>query len=263
MPYGYYENHLKYKSRLLPFICRDDSIQSTHYFVPHWHEGMEILHCISGRGRVNINGSFFDFTPGRTVIVNSNRIHSVISDTPKITYKCIILFEEFCSDNGIDRDKYTYTPVADSTEIARLFLKMHDDFHSGSSALKIRLDATELLYALTEGFAYEAQSTKEAATEGIKAAIDYINRNYADNITLDTIAHVSNLNRFYFTKKFKDMTGKTFNDFLGGVRCQKAGEIIKSGRTVNEACYAVGYSDPAYFSRVFKKFMGMPPSKYR
>ncbi len=263
MPLGHYEDLAKYKNKSLPFICRVDTLTKPQFLCHHWHESMEILYCTEGSGQAIINGSVFDFSPGNIIVVNPGQIHGVIGDSPSITYKCIILFDDFCKENGIEGDMRAFVPVVNSPEITRLYLKMYNDFHGGEATLKIRLDAMELLYALTKDFSTETQGYKETAIEGIKAAIDYINRNYSEDISLDTIAEVSNLSRFYFTRRFKDMTGKTFNDFLGALRCHKAAEMIKDGKTVSEVCFAVGYNDPAYFSRVFKKFMGVAPSKYK
>ncbi len=262
MPQGHYENLAKYRNRLLPFICRTDTLRLPTYLFPHWHEGTEILYCTSGAGRAIISGNTFDFSPGKIVIVNPGQIHSVMGE-PEISYKCIIIFEEFCNENGIDKDKYTFASVVDKKNVIDIYQKMYDDFKSGESAIKIRLDAMELLYNLEKDCTGEIASINTASSEDIKSAIDYTNRNFGEDITLDKIAEIAGLSKFYFTKKFKEMTGTTYSDFLGSVRCQRASELIKDGKNANEACFAVGYNDPAYFSRVFKKFMGVAPSKYK
>ncbi len=262
MPLGYYENLTKYKSSLLPFICRSDTLHLPTYLLPHWHEGMEILYCTSGEGQLIINGSVFDFSPGKAAVINPSQIHSVIG-RPEITYKCIIIFGEFCKENGIDTDKISFNSVIESIELTEIYQKMYDDFKGGESALKIRLDALELLYTLQKNHFTEQTEQKETAAEGIKTAIHYINRNYSEDIALDTIAEIAGLSKYYFTKMFKEMTKSTFSGFLGSVRCHKAAELIRSGKSVSEACFLVGYNDPAYFSRVFTKLMGTPPSKYK
>lgn len=261
MSYGKYESHSAYGSTLLPFICRND-IKENNYFRPHWHESIEILHCLEGEGNVVINGVHFKFIPNTVIVVNSNQIHMIISDS-YVKYNCIIIFDSFCKENGIDTQKYVFNTVINNEKISNLHKKMYEDFKNASiNPVKIRLNALNLLFEIWENYKCESINTEEKSIGNIKTAIDYINRNYRDNITLDEIAVVSNLSKYYFTKKFKEITGKTFTELLNGIRCNKAISILKSGKTVNEACYSVGFNDPAYFSRVFKKNIGIPPSKY-
>lgn len=245
----------------MPFICRKDTIKYYSNFIPHWHENIEILHCIDGEGSIIINGFAYDFKPNTVVVLNPNEIHTVTSQG-HVHYDCIIIFDEFCKENGIYTDTKVFNSVIESAEICMLHKKMCDSFRESEkpNPVKIRLYALELLFNLCENFSYETFQSTETGFDDMKSAIDYINRNYQRKITLDEIAEQSNLSKYYFTKKFKETTGKTFNEFLNGVRCKKAKEILKCGKSVNEACFSSGFNDPAYFSRVFKKIIGIPPS---
>ncbi len=257
-----YESHLSYGSQLLPFICRTDIVfDSVTSIKPHWHESIEILHCIDGEGIVIINGTPFEFKPNTTIVVNPNQIH-IISSNTYIKYNCIIVFDSFYKENGIDTDKYIFNSVINSKDISQLHQTMYDDFHNSENVIKIRLDALNLLYHLQSKFTSQVANTRATSVVEIKAAIEYTNRNYQDNISLDEIAKISNLSKYYFSKKFKEITGKTYNQFLNSVRCRKAANLLKSGKSLNDVCFSTGFNDPAYFSRVFKKFMGYPPSKH-
>ena len=60
------------------------------------------------------------------------------------------------------------------------------------------------------------------------------------------------------------MTGLTPVDFYRKYHIERAAQMMRNeGLTVSEACYGTGFSDPKYFSKVFKKFMGVSPSEYR
>ncbi|GAB1462498.1 hybrid sensor histidine kinase/response regulator transcription factor [Pedobacter sp.] len=62
------------------------------------------------------------------------------------------------------------------------------------------------------------------------------------------------------TRKLKTITGKTPADFIRNIRFIKAVEMLKSGESVTDVSWAVGFEDPVYFSKVFKKHFGFPPS---
>lgn len=95
-------------------------------------------------------------------------------------------------------------------------------------------------------------------------AKDFINRNFFREISLEDVAREVNISPNYFSKIFKEETGKSFIDYLTFVRMQKAKELLENGENaMKEICFLIGYSDPNYFSRIFKKFMGISPSEYK
>ena len=72
-----------------------------------------------------------------------------------------------------------------------------------------------------------------------------------------------NTSPYYFSRIFKEETGKNFVEYLTGVRMERAKELLKEGRcSIKEICCMTGYSEPNYFSRTFKKNMGITPTEY-
>jgi len=95
-------------------------------------------------------------------------------------------------------------------------------------------------------------------------AKEYIEIHYADSLTLEQVAEYVELSPFYFSKLFKDRFGLTFIDYLTEIRITKAKtEMADPGKSLKEICYSIGYKDPNYFSRVFKKHTGLSPSEFR
>ena len=104
------------------------------------------------------------------------------------------------------------------------------------------------------------------ATKGfVSKAIDYVHEHYADqDLSIDFICNYLGVSSAYFSTVFKKETGKTFVGFLTDYRMDKAVNMLIS---TDEKTYViaekVGYSDPNYFSYVFKKQFGISPSKYK
>lgn len=92
----------------------------------------------------------------------------------------------------------------------------------------------------------------------------YFAAHYQEDIHIDHMAETLHLSTSHLSRLLKQLTGTTFTEYLTKYRIQKAAEMLTETRmTTGEIAYAVGYNDPGYFTKVFKKAMGMPPSMYR
>ena len=94
--------------------------------------------------------------------------------------------------------------------------------------------------------------------------IDYIHSNYDKQLTLEHLADFLHMNKYYVSSLFKKETGMTFNNYLTDYRIERAKALLKeSNELLADISQQVGYSDPAYFSRIFKKKTAMSPISYR
>jgi two-component system response regulator YesN len=97
--------------------------------------------------------------------------------------------------------------------------------------------------------------------ENIKEVID---RKYNENITINDIAKEVYLSTTYLCMVFKQETGETVNEYITKVRIEKAKELLKDPRNkLYDICYGIGYLEPGYFSKIFKKHTGLSPTEYR
>lgn len=98
----------------------------------------------------------------------------------------------------------------------------------------------------------------------IRKADEFLYEHYAEEITLDDIARVVNLSPFYFSRLYKEESGVNFIDRLMTIRIDKAKEyFLQSDLSVKEVSMLVGYSDPNYFSKLFKKLTGFTATEYK
>ncbi|WP_321003135.1 helix-turn-helix domain-containing protein [Eisenbergiella porci] len=92
---------------------------------------------------------------------------------------------------------------------------------------------------------------------------EYIQEHFSSEISLNEIAGKFYLNPYYLSQLFKKKTGMTYQNYVTMLRMEKAKQLLRQDRKVYEVCEQVGYSDTAYFSRVFEKTVGCKPSEYR
>ena len=97
----------------------------------------------------------------------------------------------------------------------------------------------------------------------INLAINYINEHYGDDISLYTVAKYVNLNSAYFSRFFKENTGKNFSDYLLDLRIEKAKEMIMDGdMKIEKICNKLGYKSMSYFCKIFKHATGYTPRQF-
>ncbi len=105
---------------------------------------------------------------------------------------------------------------------------------------------------------------EENTVDLIHDAQVYIEQNYSKDLILDDVSKELQLSPYYFSKLFKKRTGKNFIEYLTDVRMEKAKELLRnSNKSMKEICMEIGYTDPNYFSRTFKKNVGVTPSEYK
>lgn len=97
----------------------------------------------------------------------------------------------------------------------------------------------------------------------LQKAVRFIEENYTDPIQLSALAEHCNVSNGYLSRLFSDHLQTSFNDYCNSVRLVAAEELLGENRlSVKEIAYAVGYHDPNYFSRIFKKFKGISPTSF-
>ncbi|MFJ9500192.1 helix-turn-helix domain-containing protein [Brevibacillus centrosporus] len=98
----------------------------------------------------------------------------------------------------------------------------------------------------------------------VEQVMAYLDKHHAEQITLDLLAKQFHYSVRYLTRIFKMRTGYSPIDYLIKVRIQKAAERLQgTDATLQEIAASVGYADPFYFTRLFKKHTGMTSNQYQ
>jgi len=92
----------------------------------------------------------------------------------------------------------------------------------------------------------------------------YIIKHSHEDISLDALGKKVDLSPIYISKMFKEKLGTNYIDFLTECRIEKAKKLLSNpDKSLKEITYEVGYHEPNYFSKVFKKMCSVSPKEYR
>lgn len=126
-----------------------------------------------------------------------------------------------------------------------------------TSYFMILATALSRLYALPT-------KQEESSVLNIARSVSYMESNFTEPLTLESIAQISNLSPRHFSRLFTATYHTTPGNYLLSLRMQLAGGLLRnSSQSISEIAFQSGFNDSNYFSRQFRKCYGMTPRQYR
>lgn len=265
-----FEHHLDIKrTPLVPFKAKNTKNTNTIYC--NWHDNLEMLYFTEGSATIRYGTQDIEVSAGMLVIINAQTMHSMTSGTG-VSFRMIIIDNIFFEENGIDITKYTFVPTTRDKKIIDLFNCACAEYfgpRSDTESLaiaKIRHAFLALMIELCSGYV-QSESPAHISAGGsekyVKQAMEYINDNYTEKITLDGIARKIGVNKSYFAREFKKYAGQTVHTYINNLRCTRADRCLSEGMNVTGAAMEAGFGTLSYFSRTYRKLRGVSPAEGR
>lgn len=179
------------------------------------------------------------------------------------------LYERMCSDQGMSFDTLKKWMIGLVVGFEKRWEKvLGNDYYRVLGEIISARDEESLFIIgkryLADTLHQIASVRQNKANSIIEKADQYILEHYNEDISLDEIAKHVNLSSYYFSRFYKNSTGTSFTDRMVTVRMEKAKELLKKEElSVKDVSYMVGYVDPNYFSKIFKKSTGYNASEYK
>ncbi|MFV8280769.1 helix-turn-helix domain-containing protein [Christiangramia marina] len=226
------------------------------------------LYCTQGEGSVKIEGEKFSLKPNTYIIVPPFVTHHYKSsiDSPWTIYwvhftgeRAKLLFDRFCVDSKPVVKSIPYNETR-SREFIRIINLIKFSFDEKTLEI-INLDITHLI----GGFIYhEEVKTKNFEKSMVNDSISYMKDNLDKTLKINELADLENLSVSRYSEIFRESTGNPPINYFNNLKIQKACQLLYfTDRSIKEIAVEFGFIDQYYFSRVFSKIMGVPPSKYR
>ena len=262
-----YEIH-NLENKKLPIIFHCDTVLTSMNkgSMANWHNNIEILYCIGGKGQVICNSVPYDLEQGQMLVVNTNVLHAFQSKEV-FRYHCLIVDSDFLAANEILVDKMEFDSLIKSETASMLYEKVveavaaKDEYRIAA----IRAEVLKLVVYLARnhsvGVSLE-EKRKGIGDENIKLAIGNIKSNLSHKLTLEWVSVEVGLSKYYLAHAFKKATGMTVVAYINAARCQNAQKMLQRKKySVNEVAVKCGFENNSYFSKTFKSVMGCLPSE--
>ena len=155
--------------------------------------------------------------------------------------------------------------VGDVDEVIQDFENLLALGSRGYTATNV-IHAVHVLQQMLSFLALQLRLTdfNNSSTFDIDAVERLMRNNLHQELSLDTLAHYSQLSKFHFSKKFKELTDTSPIQHFINMKIQRACfELDNTKQTIKQIGEKLGYNDPYYFSRLFKKMVGISPKQYR
>ena len=243
----------------------------------HYHEEIELLRIYEGELFAVIDDVEYSAKPGDVIFINSGVPHSTHSKG-RYRYGLIQFKESDFQNSEISRTIKYSMRLINLQEVSARVIRSEELYRITGEIIKEKLEGREAyemyirggIYSLLgclyrEGVLKNAErvfNTKDM--QKIAPVLDYINKHYEEEITLESASALLGFDQSYFCRIFKAASGSTFTEYLNFVRICRAEKLLaRTGMSILEISEAVGFSSVSYFNRIFKRFRKCSPRYYR
>lgn len=251
----------------------------------HSHDFYELLYIEEGEFEVLVDNQIYDLGEGDFLLIDRTCLHRYqFMEKKHETARRLLLWvsKEYLQSLSGDMTDLTacfsakgapawHFQAEQSRRLISWLYRMRESLErTGSSeAEKKLLKRSYMTLFFIELNGLCCQSDLGSAVKGggaeplVRQVFEYIDSHIGEQITVDDLANELALSKFYFLRRFKEMTGMTVHDVVVKKRLMHACHAIEAGKSISTVWTDCGFSDYSSFFRNFKSTYGMSPREYR
>lgn len=257
--------------------------EAREVFSMHWHDNIELIYVISGDMTIECNGIPTVVTAGSSIVIGSNEYHSCSKASGNLSLICVLVDMSVLNSRFYDACEEKYIQplfhnniifknlIVENKQFNGYIQNIYDEYITKNIGYELSIKASlfNLLTCLLRNnldkvFSQKKGQLRSLNLQRVNRILQYIDENYMDEVNIDEISGILKISKFYFCKVFKKMTGKTITEYVNYVRIREAVSLLReTDMSVTDISMTVGFNDINYFSRVFRSFMGKPPTSIR
>lgn len=251
-------------------------------FPTHWHDLMEIIMPLDNTYKATINNQEFFLKQNDILLIFPGELHSFTAKDRFTSFVVQFPYSLLTNITNFNEHIYIFNQIRviraedntikhlSSAEILKQMGKINQshthfkELRLYEQLLKFFVEIGELcikdpnVYIPTNNFRH---------TQYIRSFTEicsYISNNCNTHISVDEMAKLANLSRYYFLVLFKEFTGETFHTFVVSQRIKKAEALLANHQmSITEVAYQSGFNSLSTFNRIFQKLHRCSPSEYK
>lgn len=245
--------------------------KAIHYnYACHSHPGYSIGVIESGVGGNYYRGSTYLAPPKSIVLMNPEEAHTGYSaqELPlsyRMLYPSTDLIHQIARESQIMGNPYFKDAVVQNEVLAKNIFSLHAALEQSQNQLEKQSLLVEVFSAILYHYAeIDVRSIRlNKEHQAVLLIKEYLHDNFSSNISLEQLVKITNLNRSYLIRVFRQAVGMPPYTYLKQIRMRKAKQLLNLGMSIADTAIAVGMSDQSHLTRHFKRMFGITPGYYR
>ena len=250
------------------FNCGHERCAASHTWGPGIRDHYLIHLVLSGKGTYKVGGEVWHLQAGDLFLIKPSQLIVYAADSEDPWEYCWVGFNGACANKLAAQLPFTdLAPIHHARDSRALEDAMMNIYHARGLEPQDEAAMVGYLYLFISELMKETREAEPHSTSSssqyVLNAIKYIQFNYSHDISINDVAKSVGVSRSHLYRVFMSNVGKSPIDYLTEYRINEACNLLRSSNlSIAEVAISVGFFDQFYFSRVFKKAVGIPPSKY-
>jgi len=240
-------------------------------FSQHFHSHAEIFIFLEGDSSYEVEAASYNLEPYDILIIPENKLHGIRHHSNKKYSRLVIWIEEdffknmecpeylniFKKKNGIKIPGF----IVEVSGLREVLSNLKSYSNNYNDCYKKITEACliQFLHLLNE---IDDRTMPTVRNNNIQNIISYINREFTNEISLDTLSEKFFISKYHLCREFKKLTGHTIHEYINIRKFQKVKELCEQGINISTACISAGFNSYSSFYRYYRKRFSDSPGSW-
>lgn len=235
------------------------------------HRNYEFVVSLSPVSDFIVDGAAISMPKDALLPINSNQVHGtrlLLSNLSfmNIQFEAEFMEELFFGVYGVRDINFANRIVSCGDEIPTLVRRFMDEYEQRCEGYSYNLSnlSVQIAIAIFRQTGISQQIAAQSPKDFVSKTIEHFTEHYEESFSLDALSEMVNMSKYHFSRRFKDMTGKTPYAYFQDIRIMKSLELLSNpSKRVIDVALQCGFNNHSHFTRLFRERTGLTPTEYR